>query len=66
MTQEFNLSEKINIGTMLNYYDEKDIKEFIKRLKGFIEKKHSEFQCASHTHEPILEEINKLAGDKLK
>lgn len=63
-TEEFNLSERIRSdGCVLDV----DIKEFIKRLKKFV---YNGWRLKSPT--PVdflirrtLEEIDKLAGDKL-
>ena len=58
MEKEFNLSEKEdNLEAGDGWYNRKDIKEFIKRIKDFVGGATSTFK--------ILDEINKLAGDKL-
>jgi len=60
MKTEFNLSEKMHIhwGTEPAYAEE-DVREFIKRLKENIKTDYDD------VNECIIEEIDKLAGDKL-
>ena len=54
--KEFNLSEKrIFLGASWKYF-EKDIKEFIKRLKDI---------CDRTDGSVTIEEIDNLAGDRL-
>ena len=52
--EEIKLSEKRCIGTTLNYYQERDVKKFIKRLKGYFTTKQSR------------NFINKLAGESFR
>ena len=54
-------------------YKEKDVKEKIqnvqRRYKKYLKWLTNQFQCASHTHEPILKSLDKIFkeefGDKL-
>jgi len=70
--KEFNLSEKRNklytSETIFDYtYYEKDVKEFIKRLKEKINKDFDECSgspCQEHK-EITLKNLDKLAGEKL-
>ena len=66
--KEFNLSEtldKTDREEGLAYYKEKDVKEFIKRLKeGFVYKEDGAEQW--YTKENIIDDIDKLAGKDLQ
>ena len=73
MSEEFNLSEKIRFwnkkaGKQILFYDEEDVKEFIRRVKERVEQRilinpHAALQ--NQRLKAIIEEIDKLAGDKL-
>ena len=54
--QEFNLSEEIF------FYSKNKVKEFIRRLKEFVEKNERHNQIDADI---VLEEIDKLAGEEL-
>ena len=57
--EEFNLSEKLRGSKTYGYYDEEDVKEFIKRLKKMIDFGGGVIERLIHS------QIDKLAGDKL-
>ncbi len=68
MSEEFNLSEKIDLDysvyDMEGVISTEDVKEFIKQLKEEIS--NPEMHLKKTDVEIILEEIDKLAGEKLK
>jgi hypothetical protein len=58
---KFNLSEKISDGCQMHDIEvitKKDVKEFIRLLKGRV--------TLLNGYERLWEEIDKIAGDKLK
>ena len=74
--EEFNLSEKgqeagVSVqGIEFNIYREKDVKEFIRRLKERLCKEKIKAETREScwdriSQETIWEEIDKLAGEKL-
>jgi len=70
--KEFNLSEKISpmiiMDESFNYCKEKDIKEFIKRLKDKLRDCYIVGRNLRQKYDMInliIEDIDKLAGDKL-
>jgi len=65
--QEFNLSERINShGRGIECLWKEDVKEFIRRLKEEINLPNLELQRAVTQYmEYVLEQIDKLAGEKL-
>jgi hypothetical protein len=68
MTDEFNLSDMIHWRVYDNYgiIDHDDVKEFIKRLRKFIQNHLNYERKNCFLGEELLDEIDKLAGDKLK
>ncbi len=64
--KEFKLSDKIEFyvtqGKDFEHIYLEDVKEFISRLKDYINWLNNQFQSASHTHTDILNEIDKLSG----
>ena len=46
-------------------YKGKDVREFIQKFKEYLTWLDNQFQCASHTHNIIRKEIDKLAGEEL-
>lgn len=73
MKKEENLSEKRE-GVMksLGYsYSEKDVKEFIRKLKEELERRQTEFAQEKpgtsywYNHDKLIDIIDKLAGEKL-
>ena len=66
--KEFNLSEKIKHNRISNYcvgdlIFVSDVKDFIKRLKDFVvNHQNLKLDCV----EDLLNEIDKLAGERLK
>jgi len=58
--KDFCLSDKRNIGIMDNYYAERDVKTFIRKLK---EQVYIEMGSSAKNHFILI--MDKLAGDKL-
>ena len=66
MNEEFKLSEKVLQFSKdeIPVYNEEDVKEFIKRLKEYLDYRES-LGIGRYTTEGIKEEIDKLAGSDL-
>ncbi len=70
MTEEFNLSHKAvrdrSHNPIPNYYWEKDVQLFIKKLKEELKNEELEGDNEKLLMMVIEQKIDKLAGDKLK